>query len=221
MKSAIAAFFLFVAVSAVSQTVSLEHFGLKIPGKISCTPVKDQYMSSTCWSFASLSFLESELLRMGKEEFDLSEMFIARYSLLRKIHRHLRLKGQNYFTPGGQFHDVAWVIKNHGLVPESAYPGRPEGQLTHNHGELDTLLSRYTRQLVEKSITELNPAQQQFIDSILDHYLGKVPGEFYYKGTLYTPHSFLERVLKFNPDDYVEITSLSHHPFYKSFILED
>ena len=71
-----------------------------IPSLTNCTPVKDQYLSSTCWSFSSMSFLESELMKIGKGVNDLSEMFIARHSMMRKIERHLKLKGGNFFTPG-------------------------------------------------------------------------------------------------------------------------
>src|SRR5205085_9641525 len=108
---------------------------LKAPLLHNCTSVKDQYMSSTCWSFSSMSLLESELMKLGKGKIDLSEMFIARYSMIRKIERHLQLKGGNFFTPGGQFHDAVWVMKNYGLMPEEAFPGKGRGELSHNHAE--------------------------------------------------------------------------------------
>jgi len=178
-------------------------------------------MSSTCWSFSSNSFLESELMKMGRGNFDLSEMFVARYSMHRKIRRHLQLKGQNFFTPGGQFHDVMWVIKNYGIVPESAYPGKGRGENNHDHSEMDTILSHYVKDMVSSGVINMNAVQEHFIDSVLDYYLGRVPGEFSFKQRTYSPQSFLKQVLKFNPDDYIEITSYTHHPFYKSFVLED
>jgi bleomycin hydrolase len=178
-------------------------------------------MSSTCWSFSSNSFLESELMKLGKEKFDLSEMFVARYSMVRKIQRHLQLKGQNFFTPGGQFHDVIWVFRNYGIVPESVYPGKARGESYHNHAEMDTVFSHFVKDCVSRGITELSREQDRFVDSVLDHYLGPVPTEFSYKEKRYTPKSFLEQVLKFHLDDYMEITSYTHHPFYKSFVLED
>jgi bleomycin hydrolase len=219
MRYLLIAFFSFHQI-AQAQSLAPANFGLKASPLQICTPVKDQYLSSTCWSFASLSFLESELIKKGKADFDLSEMFIVRYSLLRKIALHLKLKGKNFFTPGGQFHDVVWVINNHGIMPESAYPGKKEFTM-HNHAALDTLLSRYVKQQVAEGVTELNVQQQIFIDSVLDHYLGKVPGEFMYDGNVYTPFSFRDRVIELNMDDYVEITSYNHHPFYYSFSLED
>jgi bleomycin hydrolase len=148
-------------------------------------------------------------------------MFIARYSMLRKIHRHLKLRGRNYFTPGGQFHDAAWVIRNFGLVPEQAYPGKPTGTFFHNHAILDTLLSRFVRDQVQKGITELDARAAGYVDSVLDAHLGKVPNEFLFKGRTYTAFSFRDQFMDLDMDDYIEITSYMHHPFYKKYILED
>jgi bleomycin hydrolase len=178
-------------------------------------------MSSTCWSFSGNSFLESELMKMGRGNFDLSEMFVARYSMLRKIRRHLQVKGQNFFTPGGQFHDVVWVMKNYGMMPEEVYSGKGRGEKNHNHDEMDTLLNFFVKHCVKEGITELNRRQQFFIDSVLDHYYGEVPAQFFYKGKTYNPVSYLKEYLGINPDDYVEITSYTHHPFYTKFVLED
>ncbi len=212
---------LFFFIFCEAQKLTLGALGLVPPPAANCTSVKDQSLSSTCWSFSSVSLLESELMRTGKDKEDLSEMFIARYSLTRKIWRHLKLKGGNFFTPGGQFHDAAWVISNFGMVPEEAYPGKGRGEFYHNHAELDTLLSLAVKEWVRKGITELDARQTAWVDSLLDHYLGKVPDEFVYKGRVYTPHSFAGQYLEFQPGDYVEITSYTHHPFYTSFVLED
>lgn len=189
--------------------------------KVPCTPVKDQYMSSTCWSFSSVSLLESELLKNGKGENDLSEMFVARYSMLRKIERYLALKGNNFFTPGGQFHDMVWVLKNYGMLPEEVYSGKGQGEKNHDHSEMDTLLSYFVKECVSRDITSLSSRQRKFIDSTLDHYYGKVPATFLYKGKNYTPKTYLQQYLGIHPDDYVEITSYTHHPFYSQFVLED
>jgi bleomycin hydrolase len=212
-------FFLFSFCQA--QKLSLAELGLTPPRISNCTVVKDQFMSSTCWSFSSNSFLESEAMRNGKGNLDLSEMFIARYSMLRKIRLHLQLKGQNFFTPGGQFHDVAWVMKNYGMMPEDIYSGKGRGEKNHDHSEMDTIFSFFVRECVANGITELSRSQQFFIDSLLDHYYGKVPLSFTYAGKTYTPKTYLKEYLGINPDDYVEITSYTHHPFYKPFVLED
>jgi bleomycin hydrolase len=219
MKILLAAFFLAFSHCCQGQTPGV--FGLRPPRFINCTPVKDQNMSGTCWSFSSMSLLESELLKKGKGMNDLSEMFIARYSMVRKINRHLELKGQNYFTPGGQFHDAVWVMKNYGMVPEEVFPGKGRGETSHNHAEMDTLLSYFVKECVAEGVTQLSNRQQNFIDSILDHYYGKTPTSFFYKGKTYTPKTYLRDWLAINPDDYVEITSYTHHPFYTKFVLED
>lgn len=192
-----------------------------IPSLTNCTPVKDQHLSATCWSFSSMSFLESELMKKGKGVNDLSEMFIARHSMMRKIERHLKLKGGNFFTPGGQFHDAVWVMKNFGMVPEEMYSGKGRGELNHNHGEMDTIISRSVRNWVNKGDTVLSPVQRSFIENLLNKYYGTIPATFLYKGKIYNPKSYLEDYLGIDPDDYVEVTSYSHHPWYSKFVLED
>jgi len=204
-----------------SQDMSIEALELKVPPLHNCTTVKDQYNSSTCWSFSSISLLESEEIKKGKGIQDLSEMFIARYSYIRKIETHLRLKGKNFFTPGGQFHDVAWVMKHYGMVPESVYSGRIKGESNHNHQELDTAIIHFVKSMLLQNITLLTPQHYRTIDSILDQHLGKVPGRFTYKGRSFTPKTFLQNYLQIVPDAYVEITSYTHHPFYEAFVLED
>ncbi len=197
------------------------NFYIKSASVISCTPVKDQYMSSTCWSFASNSFIESELLRMGEKEVDLSEMYTARLIYPQKIIAHLQQKGQNYFTPGGQFHDVQWVIKHYGMVPEEVYNGKPRGEFNHDHSILDTLMKRYVDKMVADGKTKPDEADWRYINNLLDRYLGKLPAVFTYEEKPYTPQGFLKNELGLNPDDYLEITSYSHHPWYTSFVLEN
>lgn len=221
MKYLAAIFFIFLSVFGNAQKSIIEELGLDTFRVTGCTPVKDQYLSGTCWSFASNSFFESELLKKGKGNFDLSEMFVARYSMKRKIEMHLQLKGKNFFTPGGQFHDVVWVMKNYGMVPENIYTGKTIPGLPHDHGNLDTVISHFVKKMVNDGITKLNERQNKFVDSVLDFYLGIVPTQFKYNGKTITPKTYLEEVLEINPDDYIEITSYTHHPFYTKFILED
>lgn len=161
------------------------------------------------------------MLRLGKGQNDLSEMFIARYSMRRKIERHLQLKGTNFFTPGGQFHDAVWVMKQYGMMPEEVYTGRGRGEQEHDHSEMDTLLAHFVQELLDKGQTSLSAGQQVYVDSILDHFYGPVPNQFLYKGRTYTPRSYLTQYLGIDPEDYVEITSYTHHPFYRNFVLED
>lgn len=209
------------AIGVVAQPNNIAQLGLKLPPPTLCTGVKDQANSSTCWSFASNSFIESELQRLGRGPFDLSEMFVARYSYLRKIETHLRLKGGNFFTPGGQYHDVMWVLKNHGMVPESAYPGLKNGKIYHDHADLDTVIKHYVAELLARQVTQLQKAEYRYLDSVFDRYLGIVPDNFTYQNRNFTPRSFAKAMLDINPDDYIEITSYTHHPFYTRYVVED
>ncbi len=212
---------LFTGNHSIAQRLKRDELRLLSPDTVTCTAVKNQNMSSTCWSFSSMSLLESELMKKGKGITDLSEMFIARYSMLRKIQRHLKLKGQNFFTPGGQFHDAVWVMKNYGLFPEEAYPGKARGESDHDHSEMDTALSHFIKACVKDGQTEMSAQQSKQIDSLLDHYYGAIPAGFMYKGKIYTPKTYLREYLGIDPADYIEITSYTHHPFYTKFILED
>ena len=184
------------------------------------TPVKDQYRTGTCWSFSGLSFLESEMLRLGKPEVDLSEMYIVRYTYTEKAERYIRLHGDHTFSAGGAFHDVKNVISRYGIVPESVYRGLEYGQTKHVHGEMDNLLKQEVESVVENGNKKLSTAWPKTISSTLDTYLGEVPENFDYEGKNYTPQSFAKEYVGLNMDDYVEITSYSHHPFYSKFILE-
>ncbi len=188
--------------------------------RIPVTSVKNQYRSGTCWSFSGLSFLEAELLRMGKEEIDFSEMFVVNHCYRDKADRYVRMQGNLNFGGGGAFHDVIYVLKNYGLVPETEYPGLNYGTDKHIHGEMDEVLTKFIKGVSENKNKEISPAWKAAFIGIIDSYLGKLPSEIRYKDRTYTPESFAKEYLGLNPDDYIEITSFSHHPFYSSFILE-
>jgi len=186
---------------------------------IPCTPVKDQHRTSTCWSFSSVSFFESELLRMGKPEMDLSEMFIVRHTYEGKADKYVRMLGTVNFAGGGAFHDALNVLRNYGLVPEEAYPGLEYGEEKHNHRELDAVLKGYMDAVIKNPNRKLSTSWMNGFRGILNAYLGELPETFTYQGKTYTPESFTE-TLGLNPDDYVILTSFTHHPFYEPFVLE-
>lgn len=157
---------------------------------------------------------------MGKQELDLSEMFTVRYSYLNKINRHLFVKGKNTFTPGGQFHDILWVLKQHGAIPENIYNGKPRGEISHNHGVLDTLMNKYMQQMLAGGKTKTVQADLSYINNLLTTYLGKIPDSFLFNHKMVTPSLFLKE-LGFDPDEYIEISSYTHHPWYQAFVLEN
>jgi bleomycin hydrolase len=184
------------------------------------TPVKDQYRSGTCWSFSGLSFLESEMLRLGKPEVDLSEMYVVWHTYSVKAKKHVRLHGNLNFSAGGAFHDVTNMIKKYGIVPESVYDGLKYGEEKHVHGEMDRVLRQHVDAVVENKNRKLSTVWHEAIDGTLDSYLGEVPQSFEYQEKQYTPQSFAANFVGLNMDNYVEISSYTHHPFYSKFILE-
>lgn len=188
--------------------------------RIPVTSVKNQYRSGTCWSFSGLSFLEAELIRMGKGEFDFSEMFIVNRCYKDKADRYVRMHGNLNFGGGGAFHDVTYVLKNYGLVPENVYKGLNYGTENHVHGELDAVLAKYMKAVIENKNKKVTPVWKEAFAGIIDSYLGKLPEDFTYKGKNYSPESFANNVLGLNADNYIELSSFSHHPFYSTFILE-
>jgi bleomycin hydrolase len=187
----------------------------QIPG----TSVKDQFRSGTCWSFAGMGFIENELIRTGKGEFDLSEMWLVRNAYAAKAEKYVRLQGNFNFGGGGGSFDIFWVMNNFGFVPEEAYTGLQYGEPKHVHGELDALTKAYVDVIVKNPNKKISTAWKKGFDGILDAYLGPKPEKFTYKGVEYTPESFAKS-LGLNADDYVTLTSYTHHPFYKKFVLE-
>jgi bleomycin hydrolase len=185
--------------------------------ELKATPVKNQASTGTCWCFATTSFIESELLRLGKGEYDLSEMFIVRDNYTDKLNDNYLRQGKGNLGPGSVGHDWMYGFKNYGIVPDEVYNGLNYGSPTHNHGELNAFINAVAAVPVQRK----NESEQyhKIVDAILDTYLGKIPENFTYKGVNYTPKSFAAS-LGINPGDYVEITSFTHFPFYTQGLLE-
>ena len=184
------------------------------------TSIKNQNRSSTCWSFSSVGFFESELLRLGKGEFDLSEMFIVHKTMEDRAVNYVRYHGSSSFAPGGSFEDFVACYSQYGMVPQEAMPGIMYGDSMHVHNELDAVADGYVNAIAKGKFSKLTPVWKKGLSSIYDTYLGECPKEFTYKGKTYTPRTFADQVLGLNMDDYVSLTSFSHHPFYKPFIIE-
>lgn len=185
------------------------------------TSVKNQNRSSTCWSFSSLGFFESELLRMGKGTYDLSEMFLVHKTMEDRAVMAVRMHGDTSYSPGGSFYDCIYCMENYGMVPQSAMPapGTLYGDTLPNHNELDALAGGYVKAITGGNFKKLSPVWKKGLTDIYDNYIGKCPEKFTYKGKEYTPKSFMAS-LGLNMDDYISITSYTHHPFYKQFSVE-
>lgn len=187
--------------------------------QLPATSVKSQYASGTCWCFATLSFLESELIRMGKGEYDLSEMFVVRNNYHDRAIDYVRYHGKKSFSAGAEAWDVFNAIDKYGIVPENVYSGLNYGTKKHIHGEMDAVLKACVDAVIKNKNHKLTPVWIKAFDGILDTYLGKVPETFTYKDKEYTPKSFAKH-LGLNLDDYITVTSFEHHPYYSKFIFE-
>lgn len=216
---------LLIAMSSVafaqSEGEKTEKEGFKFTDEISlkCTPVKDQNRAGTCWSYSALGFFESELLRMGKGEHDLAELFIVHHTYVNKAVRFVRFHGTVEFAGGGSFKDVVDVMRTHGIVPEEAYRGLEYGEDNHVHGELDAVTRGYVDAVIKNRNRRLSTAWKRGFEGIISAYLGELPTEFTVNGAKHTPQSYFKS-LGLNMDDYVFFTSVTHHPFYKPCILE-
>lgn len=186
---------------------------------VKTTSVKNQQSTGTCWAFAATSFIETELLRMGAPELDLSEMYTVREAYNQKAKKYFRLHGKGNYSEGGQAHDVLNVIKTHGFVPENAYLGNHYGRDFHIHREMVKSTKAMLDQIVKNPNKEITPVWFASIDGVYNTYMGKIPETFEYQGKKYTPQNFAKE-MGLNVDDYVELTSYSHHPFYEKMNLE-
>jgi bleomycin hydrolase len=217
-----------LSAAAVSAQTTLSNkkdgnYKFTVVKNLDATAVQDQGQSGTCWTFSSLSFLESELLRMGKPKVNLSEMFIVHSAYNMKAEKYVRMHGTVNFGEGGAFHDVMQVVRKNGLVPQEAYAGFENGEKDVNgvkrvnHSEMDAV----AKTMVETVIKSQKPgvAWKKAFDGTISAYLGPIPQTFSYEGKQYTPASFRD-MLGINPDNYIEFTSFTHHDWYKPFVLE-
>ena len=181
------------------------------------TPVKDQAISGTCWCFATTSFIESELLRQGKGEYDLSEMFIVRQKYLNQMADNFLRHGKGNVGQGSITTSWMTAFNQVGIVPEEVYTGINYDSPVHNHSELAGYVEALSAEAVKQS--KNSPQYQQLANSLFDIYFGKLPEKFTYKGKEYTPKSFAES-LDIDTDDYIPLTSFTHKPYYKAFEVE-
>ena len=205
--------------SAPAQEKDTTGFVFTTVKEIPVTSVKNQNRSSTCWSFSALGFLEAELLRRGKGEYDLSEMFVVHHTMIDRAVRYVRLHGDSSFSPGGSFEDALYCMRTYGLVPQEVMPGILYGDSLPVHTELDAVAGAYVDAIAKGKLKKLSPVWKNGLTGIYDAYLGAYPEKFVYKGKEYTPGTFV-RSLGLNAEDYVSLTSFTHHPFYTEFAIE-
>lgn len=198
-----------ILTAQVTDSAANEKYIFTDAVKINATPVKDQYASGTCWSYATTSFIESELARISGDTLDLSEMYFVRKAYEQKAMNYIRRQGTSNFGQGGQAHDVLNVIAQNGLMSEKDYPGLGNGQTKPVHAEMEAVLKAVVEAIVKNPNGKLSPEWLKLINAVLDVYLGPLPET-----------SPVTIPSKFNTNDYVELTSYLHHPFYSSFILE-
>ena len=184
------------------------------------TSVKNQNRSSTCWAYSALGFLEAELLRLNKGDHDFSEMFVVYHTMLDRAVNYVRLHGDASFSPGGSFYDVLYCWRHYGIVPDNVMPaGVMYGDTLANHSDLDAAAKAYVDVIAKSTASKISPLWRRPLEAIYETYLGKLPQEFTYKGKKYTPRSFADS-FGLNMNDYISLTSYSHHPFYEAFAIE-
>ena len=189
--------------------------------EIPITSVKDQNRSGTCWDYSTLSYFEAEILKATGKKYDLCESFVANKTYMERAIQVVRFHGDCQFAQGGSAEDVLATMKNHGIVPEGTmpFPGSLYGDSLNNFNEFFGVLEPYVAAVSKSSAKKISNAWKSGLQGILDAYLGKCPETFTYEGKQYTPKSFMAS-LGIDLNDYVSITSYTHHPFYTTFAVE-
>ncbi len=189
--------------------------------EIPITSIKDQNRSGTCWAYSTLSYFEAEILKATGKTYDLCESFVANKTYMDRATQVIRLHGDCQFSQGGSAYDVLYVLKHYGICPEDAmpFPGSLYGDSLNNFNEFFSLMSPYVDAIAKNKATKISNQWKPGLQGILNAYLGECPANFTFEGKSYTPETFVNS-LGINLDDYVSITSFSHHPFYTQFAVE-
>lgn len=198
---------------------SKENFKFTDVINLANTSVKNQGSSGTCWSYATNSFLESEMIRMGKQPVELSQIFSARNVYLEKGKNYVRMHGAVTLGDGGALHDVPNMLKKYGAVPQEVYTGLNYGTSKNKFGEMAALIEGLLKAAVQNPNGELSPNWEKAYAAVIDSYLGQVPENFTYKGKNYTPQTFAKEVVGINADEYIEMSSFTDHPYYTKTML--
>ena len=222
-----------MAVAAVCSLPAMAQDAKKVPAdslvfttvlENPVTSIKNQNNSGTCWSYSALAFLESEVLKKdpSKKDIDLCESFLVSKTYTDRADRNVRTHGDASFSQGGSFYDAIFCMERYGFIPEGImpYPITPYGDSLFNFTNFFPPMEAYIKAVSGSNAKKLNPMWKKDVQGMLDNYFGKCPTEFEYKGKKYTPQSFVKDYLQLDPNDYVSLTSYTHHPFYTQFVLE-
>lgn len=225
--------FLLMAVAAVCSLPAMAQDAKKVPAdslvfttvlENPVTSIKNQNNSGTCWSYSALAFLESEVLKKdpSKKDIDLCESFLVSKTYTDRADRNVRTHGDASFSQGGSFYDAIFCMERYGFIPEGImpYPITPYGDSLFNFTNFFPPMEAYIKAVSGSNAKKLNPMWKKDVQGMLDNYFGECPTEFEYKGKKYTPQSFVKDYLQLDPNDYVSLTSYTHHPFYTQFVLE-
>lgn len=225
--------FLLMAVAAVCSLPAMAQDAKKVPAdslvfttvlENPVTSIKNQNNSGTCWSYSALAFLESEVLKKdpSKKDIDLCESFLVSKTYTDRADRNVRTHGDASFSQGGSFYDAIFCMERYGFIPEGImpYPITPYGDSLFNFTNFFPPMEAYIKAVSGSNAKKLNPMWKKDVQSMIDNYFGECPTEFEYKGKKYTPQSFVKDYLQLDPNDYVSLTSYTHHPFYTQFVLE-
>ena len=191
------------------------------------TIVKNQQKTGTCWAFSGTSLAESQSLKNKTGNIDLSEMYTVRGIYIDKAKNYFLRQGNARFSEGALGHDVIQSIAKYGAVTQSSYSGLPENTTSYDHSKLVVILKKYLDSAIDATLKS-TPAKGKEVNAdwlkgyykILDKYMGLPSHDVVYNKKTYNPISFAKEVLKFNADDYINLTSFTHHPYYSPFILE-
>ena len=207
------------SLKANASEKSKENFKFTDVINLANTPVKAQGSSGTCWSYATNSFLESEMIRSGKAPVELSQIFSARNAYIEKGKNYVRMHGAVTLGDGGSLHDVPNMLKKYGAVPQEVYTGLNYGTSKNKFAEMTALSESLLAAVIKNPNGELTPNWEKAYTAVLDSYLGQVPQNFVYKGKNYTPQTFAKEVVGLNSDDYIEMSSVNSAPYYTKTML--
>lgn len=219
LNSAVAQDYLVNSLKNNQSANSKDSFVFKDVINIENTPVKNQGSSGTCWSYSANSFLESEMIRLGKQPVEISQIYTARNAYIEKGINYVRMHGAITLGDGGALHDVINMYRKYGALPQSAYTGLNYGTTNNKFGEMAAINEGLLAAVVKNPNGELSPSWQKAYTAVIDSYLGEVPKNFDYKGKKYTPQTFAKEVVGINPDEYVELSSFTDHPYYSQFVM--